>query len=488
MKKILIFTLIACLLFSGCTKTSSKNDDGEVTVKWLLMSSPKNVDTDPAFNYAKEIVKEKLGYNFNITTIDSSDYTSKIQVMSAANENFDVMFTSNWLNDYYQNVSKGALMPLDDYLKETPDLYNSIPEYWWDAIRVNGKIYGVPNQQIATRSTCFLIPKKNVELLGLDMTGSDEIMTDYKAILDKLEDYFVKVKEATGEYTKINGIWNEGLNMFGFEQVLGAKIPGVIELGGKNTKLINQYETEEFKYYVEKRREWVKKGLVQPQTEDGRNLGKSEQDDSLVHPVLVKNATYKPGIEAEVSGKVEMVTFIKTIPVLTNSGAAATLTGISSTSKNPLEALKVIELVNTDKELYNALAYGKEGVQWKKISENRIEEIGTEGWVGQNWAIGSVFNSYLLPLQADDTWEETKKINDTAEKSALLGFNPSLDKIKPQIAACQSVIDEFFNVLDHGVVDIDTTYKSFITKLDAAGVDKIFKEIQGQLDSFLASR
>lgn len=488
MKKILIFTLIACLLFSGCTQTASKKDDGEVTVKWLLMSLPKNVDTEPAFTRAAEIVKEKLGYNFDISTIDSSDYASKIQVMSAANENFDVMFTSNWINDYYQNVAKGALMPLDDYLKETPDLYNSIPEYWWDAIRVNGKIYGVPNQQIATRSTCFLIPKKNAEILGLDMTGSDEVMTDYKAVLDKLEDYFVKVKEATGEYTKVDGIWNEGLNLFGFEQVIGAKLPGVLELGAKNTKLINQYETEEFKYYIEKRRDWVKKGLIQPQVEDGRNLGESEQDSSLVHPILKMNATYRPGLEAELSKKMEMVTFIKTSPVLTNSGTASTLTGISSSSKNPLEALKVIELVNTDKELYNTLSFGKEGIQWKKTGENRMEKIGTDGWVGQNWAVGSVFNSYLLPGQDDNTWEETKKINDTSEKSVILGFNPSLDKIKPQIAACQSVIDEFFKVLDYGVVDTYATYESFITKLDAAGVDKIFKEIQGQLDSFLASK
>lgn len=477
--------LIACMLLTGCTQLTSKKDDGDITVKWLMLGLSKSVDTKPAFEKAAKIVKEKLGYNLEIVAIDAGDYNSKIQTLSAAGEEFDVMYTSNWLNDYYQNVAKGALIPLDDLLKETPDLYNSIPEYWWDSIKVDGKIYGVPNQQIATRSTVFLIPEKNIELLGLDMSKSNEIVTDYKVALDKIEEYLVAVKEKSGEYTNLGGIWNEGLNMFGFEQVLGAKIPGVVRTDGTSTKLINQYKTEEYKYYLKKRREWVKKGLVPPQSSDGRSLGKYKEDDSLVYPFMAKNATYKPSIESEMSGDVSLKVFLRTPQIVTNSGTSATLSGISATSKNPEAALKVIELVNSDKELYNTMSFGMEGIQYKKTGENRIELIGTDGWVGQNWSIGSVYNSYLLPDLADDTWEKTKEINDTAAKSKVLGFNPNIDKIKPQISACQSVIDEYFDVLDMGVVDIDSSYESFISKLDAAGVDKIFAEIQSQLDAWV---
>ena len=45
MKKLISIILLLCLLLTGCAQTTSKKEDGEITVKWLLMSLPKNVDT-----------------------------------------------------------------------------------------------------------------------------------------------------------------------------------------------------------------------------------------------------------------------------------------------------------------------------------------------------------------------------------------------------------------------------------------------------------
>ncbi|UKI37606.1 MAG: hypothetical protein L6V93_05740 [Clostridiales bacterium] len=47
---------------------------------------------------------------------------------------------------------------------------------------------------------------------------------------------------------------------------------------------------------------------------------------------------------------------------------------MSVTSKHPDAALKVLELANTDRDFFNAVAYGKEGVQYEKVGDNHIKE------------------------------------------------------------------------------------------------------------------
>ena len=90
----------------------------------------------------------------------------------------------------------------------------------------------------------------------------------------------------------------------------------------------------------------------------------------------------------------------------------------------------------------------------------------------------------MLPGQDENIWEETKKINDNAQKSALLGFSPDLSKLNSQIAGCKAALDEYLMVLDYGSVDVDKAYNAFIEKLHAAGSDKIIEEIQKQVDEW----
>ena len=60
------------------------------------------------------------------------------------------MWTSGWANKFEPNVSKGAYLPLDEYL-DLPELAGLKALYKdevWGAASVNGKIYGVPVEQV----------------------------------------------------------------------------------------------------------------------------------------------------------------------------------------------------------------------------------------------------------------------------------------------------------------------------------------------------
>ena len=56
---------------------------------------------------------------------------------------------ADWINKYIQNAQKGAFLQLNDMLEtEAPKLKESIPDYLYDAVKVDGKLYAIPNIQV----------------------------------------------------------------------------------------------------------------------------------------------------------------------------------------------------------------------------------------------------------------------------------------------------------------------------------------------------
>ena len=484
MKRIVALTL-AVAAIGGVTGCGTKKENTE-TLKWYLPAdNSSNLNAEDIYAEASAKIKEKTGANVEFVAVPFGEYEGKMQTLTAAAEQIDIMFVSNWVNNYYSNISKNMLLPLDDMLKETPELYNTIPDYLWEGAKVNGKIYAVPNQQIAAREARFAIPEQNAKLLGINTEEYFNKDNDYKATLEDVESYLRQLYAKTNTYAQLERVWADGLSLFGMEEVVGSYLPGAIRYSDGELKLINQYESEEFKYYINKRRQWVKDGLIQNEVEDKRALP-GLTDENVLIPALLRVNTYKPGVEADEFNehKFYPAWFSKSKAYLTSGGITATMNAISATSKNPALALKVLEYVNTDAEIYNLLSFGIEGVNYTKVGDNKIKRSEDTPYIFANWALGNVFNSYLEETQADDTWEATKAINDNAERSPLLGFNPNLDNLKPQVASCQSVISEFLEALDFGIVDVDAVYPQFIAKLKAAGTDEIIAEVQKQIDEW----
>ncbi|MEG1426939.1 MAG: DUF3502 domain-containing protein, partial [Oscillospiraceae bacterium] len=68
-------------------------------------------------------------------------------------------------------------------------------------------------------------------------------------------------------------------------------------------------------------------------------------------------------------------------------------------------------------------------------------------------------------------------------------FSANLDPIKNEYAAVENVIQQYAIPLYYGYVDDPIAgIKELREKLAAAGSDKVLKELQTQLDAFLAAR
>lgn len=477
----LAVSLILALSFAGCGNSQTSKDGESVSLKYYFPLNAQD-DNDMILGEANKMVQEKLGAGINFIAVDFANYSQKMQLINASREVYDLCFTSNWSNDYYQNVENGNLTVLDELLSEyAPGLMEQVGERYWDGVRVDGKIYGVINRQIMAREAGYIVPYAFAD--EVDMNLSEELKT-----LDGIETYIKAVQEKHPEAVKVFPLALSYMNAQGLDFFMGDTFPAAVYRGAEGCpKVVNPYESQAYKDYLAARKSWVSQGIA-PANMVVDNEALNAQfflNGQLATPIAMLS-TNKPGVEAEMLAQHEVE--LKAIPiggaVIGSSSVLATMLGIPQTSKNPETAMKYINLVNTDKELYNLLSFGIEGRNYTKVGENRIELNKEHSYIAANWSIGDVYNSYLIEGQDDDVWEQTEEMNKSAELSPLFGFVPDTSSLSVQISNCTTVVNEFSTALDWGVGDVDAQYNEFVKKLSEAGIGEIITAIQAQIDTW----
>lgn len=509
-KKGISLVLTVCVLlafiFAGCVSqdtstdkedTSSPVQDDEqskenndvkeelkfVELTWYYVGSPQP-DVNLIEEEINKILKEEINASVSLNCIDWGSYDERMRMMIAASETFDISFTANWSNNYYTNVSRGAFLPLDDLLKAyAPGLYDSISEDMWDATRVEGEIYGVINQQIAAMTNGLVLQKELVEKHNFDIQ-SIHTLKDF-------EPFFELVKKYEEDITPIDLLNPFGtlLVYYGFDEVSGRYIPGVIRLEDEDTTVINQFESPEFKEFITLMRSWYENGYIQKDVLT--NTDTSAQRAQGRFATLFEGNS-RPGGAAQISTVTAGIEWIQ-VPIsdsyLLNSSIIATMNAISRTSNNPERAMMFLEVVNTNKDVYNLIAFGIEGIHYNKVSDTHVELVDDSNYnPGTDWVFGNVFNSFYRPGQLGTEWEETAKINREAKPSPMLGFVFNPAPVNSQIAQCQAVVDEFLTRLTSGVSNPDDVLPQFLDQLKRAGAQEIIDEKQRQIDDWKGTR
>lgn len=509
----LSIVMLLALLVSACSSSSNSNnsDQGEpskgasspaatetatpeatqeslepVTLKWLVPKTATMDKADEVFAAVNKLTQEKINATIDFMLVDFGEYDQKVSMMLAANENFDIAFTSNWLNPYIPNVAKGAYLALDDDMlkKYAPQTMATTSAAVWDAIKVDGKIYGTPIQQIYVRQFGLMFKEELLDKYKFDYTSV--------AKLEDLEPYLKQIKENEPDLFPLeavgSSIWESALGYYGFDSLIGVKTPGAVKSFGE-LKAVNQYESQEFKDYVTLMHDWYQKGYIQKDaatsTTDYRSQGKY---------AVATVPALQPGGDAQFSstqaGGTPYVGYgIGEQPPLTTGSIQATLNAINKNSKNPERALMFIDLLNSDPEILNMMAFGLEGLSYTKNADGKVVQKMDGAYDGvYNFFVGNVFNTYYTEGQPDGVWEEMAKINEEAKPSVALGFVFNSEPVTNELAKVQAVIDQYLKALASGSVDVDKVLPEFIQKLKNAGSDAIVAELQKQLDAWAAKK
>lgn len=465
--------------------------DGLIPVTYTYAGNGIPRDLQMVQDALNEIMNERIGVQLTLEPIDFGAYNDRMQLRLAAGEPCDIIFTAPWTNSYTNNVANGALLPLDDLLPEhAPGLWASMPESTWDAARINGTIYGVINQQI--------FPKPWGVHVRTDLLEKYDFSLDNVERWEDMEPFLEAVRDGEGITPIIAtspgaSLWRS--QYYGYDPLDdGIGFIG-IKADDESLTVVNLLETPEYKEAADLTKRWVDAGffpLDPPAADEARAQFRAGLFAMGYH-------VEKPGNDVEMQAAVgwEFESKNLTDPlILDTAGATATLNAICTTSQNPEAAMQVLELLNTDTEVYNLLSRGIEGVHWVwEDEENRVitfpegVESGTSGYEpNTDWMFGNQFNAYYRSQAQVGAWEATLEMNNTAMPSAALGFVVNREPIRTEIAQVTAVLDEANQPISFGWVAYDDAAPAMLERLYAAGAQTIIDEVQRQLNEWAENR
>ncbi len=469
---------------SGSESTSTADEPAEdseevVDLTWYIRYDDQ-ADTPVVNEALSALTIEKINADVDMINIPAGVFNEKMQVILGGQEECDVVFNGSSFADYWGNAARGAYVPLNDLLaNEGKETYDAIPEALWDGVRLNGEIYGVINYQIVGRQAGFSAPQKYLDEFDFDISTVNSF--------EDAEPLLADIKATYPDVTPVSVNFNDYNSYFGYDEIGALGSIGAVALDDESLTVINQYESQGFVDFVTLMHEWYVAGYIAPDAATITNtndLAKAGKIGAIFNNI-------KPGGEEEneVLWGVDLTENAFVNAHVSPTGVSATLSSIPATSKNPNKAMEFINLLNTDKEVYNLVCFGIEGTHYEMVDENRIELVENSGYQpNKAWAMGNQFNAYVYGAQADDVWAETIALNESATVSNLLGFVFDMTPVENQVAQCQAVVDQYRMAIMTGSVNPTEYLPQFISALEDAGSAEVMAEQQAQIDAWVASK
>lgn len=457
-------------------------------LKWYIVGPPPQPDIERIEKAADELLKP-INATLKIVSTDYGSYVQKMQMVIASGQEFDLCFTSNWSIPFYSTAASGAFLPLDDLLKQyAPAITETLPKIGWQAATVNGKIYAIPNYQIWARADELAIRKDLADKYQLDTTNLKT--------LDQLTPFLEAVKK--GEPSDMipmglcqnYNLWGDTKQSYNFEEIGGTSLPGVIKIDDPTCQVVNQYTSPEYIHTLDVVRDWYLKGYVKKDASTIGDLAAERKAGKVAATLL---GSWKPGgdiVAKQQFGGRDVYDIQFSDSVITGSMLIGTMTAVSKTSKDPARAVMFYDLLFKSKDLMNLITLGQEGKDYKTNADSTVAMLPNSGYDVSTfgWEFGNQFNQKIMEGQPLTVWEDTIKLNNEAKIAPDVGFNFDPASIATEMANIAAVTKEYRDQLETGSVDPKKVYPIFISKLQAAGSDKVIAEEQKQISAWLENK
>lgn len=493
--KIKLLSLLLALamvasMFAACNNGGSENNGGDtnepVEIVWWHWGNPPK-DTNTVVEALNKMSAEDIGVTvkFNWAT----DNEQKLKTALSTGQKDDIAFTCAWFANYISTAQSGQLADLTEMLKqdEFQTLYKSMPEFFWEAATVDGKIYAVPTTKDSAAQNFWTVNKEYV----IDTVGAqaefDQVGTALSTVtplLRKIKSYVDNGGEPyPHDLTAPLNFNKSGLN--GFEAARWDMINGSIHIGDKlgddGVKIISTFDDEETLADYREMAMWRKEGLV--------NQDAQQIESELTYQVVSKAQGWE-GAEAIWGNQKDYTVAIKAQhePIASRATVIGSMNGIFANSEKKEAALKYLQYINTDKDYRNMLAFGIEGENYELTEEGTIKTLNDQ-WAPGSFAQASTWIMTPAAPAAPDMYENVKEMSLNATPTDLIGFTFVEESVKSEIAACTSIFQQYASALACGAYeDADATIAEMMQKLEAAGYRKIIEECQKQVDEYMASK
>lgn len=446
-----------------------------VNLKWITIGNGMPTNYDSWIAKVNEYIGPKIGVNLEMEVIPWGDWDNRRNIIISTNEPYDIIFGNG--NNYVADIKLGAYTDITDMIDANMAEFNELmPEKYWEAVRVDGRIYGVPSYKDSSISNYAIWDKELV----------DEYDIDYKNLtnLEDLTPIFEKLKAEKNDYPVY--IKNDGVySIFDPYDQLGAgtQILGV-RYDDQSGKVCFTLEEPDVYSALETFYDWNKKGIINP---DASTLTEAR----VYNMWRIAQGWESAGVTSwgPQMGKDVVVAKVGDT-ILSNETVRGSLNMISTNTKYPEKCLQFLNLVNTDTKLRDMFYYGEEGVNFEYVDadgETKAHKIN-EDWAMAGYTQGTFFTVTPIETDTNDQWGEIKALNEQAVSSVMLGFTFDTSEIADQLANCREIWLRYRSEVMTGVQDPAVVVPKIKEELMSAGFQDVIDAAQTQVDAFLAEK
>lgn len=477
--------LITCGLFiSACGGSSGSSD----AITWYVPGPTTNPGDKAVFAKATKIIQKEVGVKVKFIPVDGADYSTKMTTILAAHQPVDILYAADWSLPYTSNALAGAFQPLDDLIKKYGKDYTSVvPDSVVQAAAVDGKIYGLTGMQDIVLQPAYNIEKKYVRAAGYDIEdGRVVIPGPDKYSQSNIGPLLAKIKETPDANRKNFTVLFQYSSFFSpmaygywpLNPSIHSPHPFYVKMGTTEVSLA----LPAVRQYLELMRNWYEHGY-QP-----KDAG-SAQGVAYVPSQSAAGFNYTGGDFAG-SGAIGIPDGERPVDVPLSPGPFYMGynggESISSTSKHPDQAMKVLNLFYKNADLMNLLTYGIKGKNY--TVEDGVAHVDPKGGYVSNgcWQFGNCYLTYPYPPYKAGFWKDVARWNDSALVAPLSGFSFNSRKVLSQWDQLATVDARYSQPLFTGSMPVKKGYTEYVSAMKAAGSDDVIKEMQSQLDEYLS--
>lgn len=480
----LLSLLLALSMLLGMTCIAHAEAPYEVVIETVTFGAEyKDI---PAIEEAiNAITVPAINVTVKILNVGIPQHAQRISMMISGREKIDLVMAGLTL-PMVNMASDGMLLPLDDLLAEHGA---DIQAFFGDQLsagKLGDVLYAVPGDLYTAQSGGFIYNKEMADELGITVPNP--------VTIEQLEEIFQTVREkrpdvygtAFGNGETCNALYDYNMETYGS----GSFAYGVTLRQYENTEIVNLYTSEEFREYVLRHKEWVKKGYV---PSDSLTNGVLNNEFMAAGKMFGMTSNYSPveapTQQANYTFPIGMVEITK--PVSSTSGVQERMWGIPVTCKNPEKAMQFLNLMYANAEVANLLSNGIENLNYKFVEEGIVTyadgvDPASPGYARIFTRFGDQMKVYQWQPATASYYEDLASYNEHALNSLTLGYSFNAESVATEVAAVNSVIAQYLPALECGMVDdVDEALAVFNKQLERAGINRIIAENQRQLKEWM---
>ena len=474
--------------------TQTEPDPFEDYVELLLFSSGSSgQDTEKVMKVFNEKLKEKCNTTIKVTCLGWDNYQNQYNLILTTGEDADLMYVNPSL--YNQYAATGAFADLTElFPKLMPQTYALFTDAQLQQVKVDGSLYMIPSYEknYAQNGIFYRLDLAKKYNLG-------EIDS-----IESLEAYMDAIAQNETDIRAIDGNPEQALfqlfkSYYGFEAIAGSSTSVIMVNSIDDIHNIIAYPfTDEYLEWAHKMHDWASKGYwssnalsstMDPWSSIQVGTSAITQANADGAKNMMKNMADKlPDSECAYWSLANLTGYSFVNPVTENGFA------VPAASPNAERALRVLEIIKTDQELFDLWMYGIEGYHFDIAEDGNLirpaagqdpATVSTHSMSGAQYAM-RVSN---LMRNDEGVWDGYADLLDMlASKEVANKFGAvALDytSVQAELAAVNQVVQQYGYPINVGVVDdVDAAVEEYRAQLKAAGIDRLLEVVSEQMEDY----